>query len=290
MTNKGRRASNIPKISLGMPVYNGRAYIIDALDSILAQTFDDFELIISDNASTDNTGEICKEYAAKDRRVRYFRNDVNIGASKNFNRAFQLSFAEYFKWVAHDDLLNPDYLSKCMQVLQGDESIVLCYSNTARIDENGHITGDYPSDNAKVFDSRKVSERFREVTDMRHWNMVFYGLIRSGALSKTRLLGGYVGSDRTLTAELALLGRLYKIPEPLFFRREHPEASTQKLKIPQERYSWFESGKTSSLCFPNWRYGIEFISEAITASAGRPVFLLRPDCRLVRQEGRMAVQ
>ena len=99
-----------PRICLGLPVYNGERYLRQAIDSMLAQTFRDFELIISDNASTDRTREICLEYQKRDPRVRYFRNESNIGPAANFNLVFQRAHAEYFKWVAADDVCEPDFL------------------------------------------------------------------------------------------------------------------------------------------------------------------------------------
>ena len=117
----------IPKVSIGMPVLNGENYIEPAIRSILAQTYSDFELIISDNASQDRTEEICLYYAKKDRRIRYHRNDSNIGAARNFNRTVELAKGQYFKWAAHDDTLAPEYLEKCLEVLEQDESLILCF-------------------------------------------------------------------------------------------------------------------------------------------------------------------
>ncbi len=124
----------MPRVSVGLPVYNGENFIKDALDSILAQTFEDFELIISDNASTDGTQQICRQYTSKDQRIRYIRNDGNIGASKNFNQVFELSSGEYFKWIAHDDLCAPEFLERCVEVLDQDPSIVLCFARPKAID------------------------------------------------------------------------------------------------------------------------------------------------------------
>ena len=107
----------MPRVSIGIPVYNGGRFIKEAIDSILAQTFEDFELILSDNASTDETEEICKEYATLDRRIRYYRNEENLGAAKNYNRVFELSNGEYFKWASHDDLCAPEYLERCIAAL-----------------------------------------------------------------------------------------------------------------------------------------------------------------------------
>ena len=100
-------ATDGPRVSIGLPVYNGDNYLAETLDSILAQTFTDFELIISDNGSTDRTEAICRRYAAQDHRVRYVRNPSNLGAARNYKRAFELARGEYFKWNGHDDPLAP---------------------------------------------------------------------------------------------------------------------------------------------------------------------------------------
>jgi glycosyltransferase involved in cell wall biosynthesis len=117
-----------PRVSIGLPVYNGERFLKDALDSILSQTYRDFELIISDNASSDHTEEICRRYAARDERVRYYRYDNNVGAARNFNRVFQLSRGEYFKWAAHDDICSPGFLQRCVKILDSDTAVVVCFS------------------------------------------------------------------------------------------------------------------------------------------------------------------
>ena len=105
------------KISIGLPVFNGETYLQTALESLCAQTFEDFELLIVDNASTDRTGEICRKAANHDRRIKYFRNTENIGAAKNFNKAFEISNSEYFKWAAHDDICAPQFLEKTAHII-----------------------------------------------------------------------------------------------------------------------------------------------------------------------------
>src|SRR5687768_11197719 len=126
-----------PRLSIGLPVYNGERYLQGAIESLLSQTFDDFELIICDNASTDRTQSICTAFAARDPRVRYFRNDRNVGAAGNFNLAFRRSRGRYFKWAAHDDLHEPDYLARCVAALDADPSAVLCQTATRVIDPVG---------------------------------------------------------------------------------------------------------------------------------------------------------
>src|SRR5215207_1517689 len=109
--------TDLPRVSVGLPVYNGENYLAEAIDSVLAQTYQNFELIISDNASTDSTEEICRDYAARDRRIRYFREPQNRGAAWNFNHTFELARGEYFKWVAHDDVIGPQYLARTVDQL-----------------------------------------------------------------------------------------------------------------------------------------------------------------------------
>jgi glycosyltransferase involved in cell wall biosynthesis len=254
-----------PTVSIGIPVYNGEKYLRQALDSLLAQTYQDFELVISDNASTDRTGKICEEYRDKDPRIRYYRNQVNAGAPLNFNRVFELSKGEYFKWAAYDDLHGASFLEKCVRVLDQDPSVVLCHSKTGRIDENGTFLGNYDRKSHWEIDSEKTSERFRELISIGYPKGIIYGVGRVQAIRKTRLLGTYVGADRNLMAEIGLTGRIVEIPEYLFFRRDHPEAYTYKYcksdfatsadKIEEQSSFW---SKGYCTYYPNWKDCIEF--------------------------------
>ena len=217
-----------PRLSVGLPVFNGEKYLKEALESILAQTYSDFELLISDNASTDHTQHICREYAAKDSRIRYYRNEKNIGAPKNFNRVFELSSCEYFKWAAADDVHAPTYLQKCVSVLDTDPSIILCCSKVRRIDERGRLGENYDRPIAARISSWKPHERFGEFITMRTPCLALFGVIRASVLRKTPLQANYIGADRNLLAEIALMGRIYEIPEYLFFGRDHAEQYTRK--------------------------------------------------------------
>jgi len=223
-----------PRVSIGMPVYNGEKYLAEALDSILAQTYRDFELVISDNASTDNTEQICHRYARADTRIRYYRNERNLGASKNHNSVFELSIGEYFKWAAYDDVLAPEFLEKCVGVLDKDPSIVLCYSKTARIDKHGTIVGTY--EHKMRISSLKPHERFRDIINKHNPCLPIFGVMRADSLRMTPLFGNYVGTDRNILAEITLIGRVYEIPECLFFRRDHPDAYS---------YRFYEQGSVS---------------------------------------------
>src|SRR6476646_2411498 len=132
----------VPKVAIGLPVYNGAKYVAEAIESVLAQTYGDLELVISDNASTDATEEICRDYTARDSRVRYARAEQNGGAAWNFNRTFELSRGEYFKWLAHDDAIGPQYLARCLAVLDRDPGVVLCHTRTGIINGQGELVAD----------------------------------------------------------------------------------------------------------------------------------------------------
>lgn len=258
--------SNKPHVSIGIPVFNGENYLKDALDSILSQTYSDFELIISDNASTDKTKDICLRYAAKDDRIRYYRNKENLGATGNFNRAFLLSSGNYFKWAAHDDVISPDYLEKCMNVLDNDPSIVLCHSRTARIDEKGVVIGNYDDRTLNRISSWKKHERFGDLISQTNSCWAIMGVMRASSLKKTSLHGDYLDADRNLLAELGLLGRMYEIPEHLFFRRDHPQAYTTTfhsksvlIRDFKKQLAWWRGNKSKTqFILPRWKNILEY--------------------------------
>ena len=212
-----------PRLSIGLPVYNASNYIREAVGSILNQSFRDFELIISDNASTDETAEICQEYAKNDSRVRYYRNEINIGAARNYNRVFDLSSTEYFQWAAHDDVYSPNFLKSCIEVLDRDPSIVLCHATPITINEHGEELKDYMRERnyfkLKNTGSPSPHKRFYDLACRRHLCFPIFGVIRAEVLHKTQGMGEYIGADRNLLAEIALLGRFHEVPETIYFRR-----------------------------------------------------------------------
>jgi glycosyltransferase involved in cell wall biosynthesis len=246
---------NNPLVSIGMPVYNGDEYIALALDSITRQTFEDFEIIICDNASIDKTEEICRSYASHDKRIRYLKNKQNYGAAYNFNRVFKLSTGKYFKWAAIDDLLHPNYINKCIEFLELNPEYVCCHAKSLRIDAEGNPTGSYFI--PMKYDSQSISIRFRDMVLKPHSCVLIFGLFRSCMLSKTPLIGPYFGSDRNLLAEISLLGKIHEIDKFLFYRRDHSNASVRKLTI-RERIEWFDSRKKQKLVFPIWRNLYEY--------------------------------
>jgi len=247
------------RVSIGLPVFNGERYLSETIESILKQTYSDFELIISDNASTDATKNICLHYANQDRRIRYFRNKTNIGAAKNFNRVFKLSAGIYFKWAAYDDLYASEYLERCVEVLDNFPSVVIVHSRTGIIDEHSNYLRDY--DDLLHFSSLEIHKRFRQYLFRQawEWNAIF-GLIRASELKNTPLIGGYISADQVLLGELILRGKIYQIPKILFFRRDHPQNSWKANPMPKALACWFDPLNKHKFILPKkWKHFFEYI-------------------------------
>jgi glycosyltransferase involved in cell wall biosynthesis len=238
-----------PLVSIGFPVYNGARSVGRALDSILAQDFEDFELIISDNASTDDTERICEAYAKRDRRIRYFRNATNIGVSPNHDRVFELSRGRYFAWAAHDVEHLPGMLSRCISaMLQAPPTVVLIYPGCELIDAAGNrIVGQQPS---IASDDPRPCRRLDIVIRNIGYVTQHYGLIVSAALRRTRLNGSYASSDHVLTAELAMLGQIREIPEILLRRNIDPNSGTTAVRHSQKAWAAWLNPKAKRSFMP----------------------------------------
>jgi len=237
------------RVSIGVPVYNGEQYLAATLDSLLAQTFGDFELIICDNASVDGTAAIASAYAARDRRVRHVRNDRNLGSTRNYNRAFHLAGGEYFRWFAADDLAAPESLARCVELLDAEPAAALAYPRTRLIDEQGHAIRDY--EDRLHLTMPDPTERFRELLSRIGLTNAIYGLMRTAMIRRTGLLGAHVGSDEVFQAELVLYGTFCEVPEVLFFRRMHRAASSSM--TPVERLEFYHAEPGRSLEMSRWK-------------------------------------
>lgn len=244
----GRLSSQAPRLSVGLPVYNGEAFLERAIETLLAQTYREFELVICDNASTDRTDQICRHYAARDGRVRYYRNERNLGAMGNFRRVFELSRSELFKWAAHDDEHEPEFLARCVAALDADPTVVLVYSQFRAIDER-EATLAVRSTGLDT-SSCRVATRFRELVRRDYPCVACYGVVRSEVLRRTRLLANYADCDRVLLAEIGLAGRILELPEPLFVRREHRNRSVWQYPSRQTRGAWFDPSREGRPAFP----------------------------------------
>lgn len=217
-----------PLVSVAVPVWNGEQYLVRALDSILAQTLTDLEVVILDNASTDSTPAIAQMYVARDPRVRYIRHPQNIGSNPNFNAGARATTGRYLKWLAADDTVEPTFLERCVAVLEADPSVALCTTRFRDVGPDDELLGHHPyrfdlsgPDPVKRFGNLMCGDRGQRI---------MMGVIRRAVLDRTRLLADYVGSDRAFVGELALHGRIVEIPEELWSSREHPQRSTHTRK------------------------------------------------------------
>jgi len=261
-------ARRSPRVSIGLPVFNGEAYLCQALDSLLGQTYPDFELIISDNASTDHTQEICLDYASREKRITYLCNSENLGAANNYNRLVHAASGEYFKWQAADDVCAPQFLQRCIEVLDQERETVLCYPRTTIIDENNSLLEPYPDD-LNLTDpspSRRYAKFHLHFRTLEKCNSIF-GMIRIEALRKTRLIGSFRASDMILLAELALLGKFYELPEYLFFRRDHPQSSMRAYSK-GERVAWFDPHHRNRYQNFYWTIFIEYLRSIHNVQSG----------------------
>jgi glycosyltransferase involved in cell wall biosynthesis len=206
---------NNPRVTIGLAVYNSEQHPLrQSIESILGQTYSNIELIIVDNASTDNTAGICSEFALKDNRVRYYRNETNLGVRKSGNRLMSLCITEYFKMAEHGDVHDPAYISSCMKRLLEDESIVLCYPRTRAIHENGAI--EIAEDHVNAMDDSPVERYLHVISELRYCNAI-YGIFRTRCMRELKIYDTECrGPDVVMLAEIALRGKIAQIDDVLY--------------------------------------------------------------------------
>ncbi|ASW56424.1 glycosyltransferase family A protein [Plantactinospora sp. KBS50] len=227
-----------PRVTLGMPLFNAERYLAESLDALLAQDYPDFELVISDNASSDGTWDICRRYASRDPRIRLHRNERNLGGPVNYARVVQLARGELFKWAAYDDICRPRLLSACVAALDaaGPET-VLAYPRTVLIDDHGRSIGPY--DDRLDLPGRRPWRRVARVADRINLCHAHFGVFRLAALRRTGLIRPFLGSDYTLVAEVARLGGIHEVPERLFLRRLHQGSTRQAGGTGTAAVAWY---------------------------------------------------
>jgi glycosyltransferase involved in cell wall biosynthesis len=239
-SEQSKVSSTGPLVSIGLPVYNGERFIRQAIESILIQDYANFELIISDNASTDATSEICQKYAERDARIQYVRNETNLGASPNHKRVFEMGRGDYFKWAAHDDECLPTFLSRCMSVFkEAPQSVVLVYPQSLIIDEEGTVVKEYRASIAAK--TSRPHRRLASVLSNVVLGTPLYGVIRAKVLKQTRLIDAFFASDYVLFAELAMLGEIWELPELLLRKRFHPARSIVAHQTEQDYDRWLDT-------------------------------------------------
>jgi glycosyltransferase involved in cell wall biosynthesis len=258
----------VPRLSIGLPVYNGEKYLAGSLDALLGQSYKDFELIISDNASTDGTAEICRRYMKQDSRIRYIYQTRNIGAAPNHNFVLGCARGELFKWAAADDIYGHDLLKCCVEALDEYPHVVLAHSWTALIDSSGKVTEaiEYPLATA----SGRAPERFQSMLYGKAGDDL-YGVMRVEVLRRTSLHDSYHHADRTITAEIALQGPFYQVPDWLYFRRDHPDRAERARPTVRARCTNMDPRRADRLRHPTIRLYAEYVWGYVAAIRRAPL-------------------
>jgi glycosyltransferase involved in cell wall biosynthesis len=245
------------RVSVGLPVYNGEDYVVQAIESILKQTFVDFEFIISDNCSTDRTEDICQAFARSDPRIRYYRQPGNRGATANENFLVAEARGEYFIWINHDDIYDSTLIERAARVLDARPEVVVAYGRMITIDSAG-----VPLQQVEIgagLSSAAPHRRFARCVLRENCVHSALGLFRTSALRQTLMSQPYYGSDHPMMAEVALVGELYEIPACLFFRRVHPKSSLKANRDHRSLSLWFDSSMKNRGQNPFWLRYQQFI-------------------------------
>jgi len=226
-------------VSIGLPVRNGELFLEDAVASVLAQDYDDIELVISDNASVDATEEVCREFARSDSRVRYHRQSENIGLVNNFTRVLELAGGAYFKWIGDDDWLTPNYVSRCVEIIADDQRLILVTTRQAYIKDDG--TSEAEHYDAHCLRSPQPVDRFAEILRLVNEGSLridpLYGMMRRSRIEFIKRIN-IIGGDEVYAAKLALAGAFGHIPEVLAYRRYHEVMRLSDIAQRLELPSW----------------------------------------------------
>lgn len=273
-----------PVVSVGLPVRNGGNYLQGAIDSVLGQDFGDFELIISDNGSTDETEAICRAAARRDARVQYHRQVTNLGSQGNFDFVLQAATGRYFKWLAHDDLCAPEFLTVCVAALKADPGLVLVHPSTVLIDANGDVTGGY-IDRLDSDSPDPVARFARWMQWGHHMCNPIFGLFPREVLTGFGPLAGYAGFDHVFLGQVALKGRVRRLPQGLLLRRVHPGMSSQARRGALATASWMSGITAKGLHFRHFRI-LRGFADAIWHSDLSPAERTRAAVAVVKWVGR----
>jgi glycosyltransferase involved in cell wall biosynthesis len=280
-----------PRLSVGLPVYNGEKYIAASIEALLGQTFEDFELIISDNASTDATPDICLDYAKADKRIRVIRQPRNLGLAPNHNVVRDAARGEFFKWAAADDLYGRDLFRSCVEALDRYPDVVLAHAYEGVVDVDGNVTQamEYPL----VTDAARPSERFRsflfgssglfDSTDPARRGMLRvdndgilsfcdeYGVIRTEVLRSAKPHGSYHHPDRIIVCELLLRGKFHITPEWLYFRRDTTDRTYNVSTKLRTRCEIMDPARKNRLKHPTARLVAEYMLGYVNAIRRAPI-------------------
>jgi glycosyltransferase involved in cell wall biosynthesis len=239
-----------PLVSIGLPVYNGARYLSRALDALLAQRLDSLEILISDNASTDETAAICQSYARRDPRIRYVRADANAGVEANFKKVLGMASGTYFMWAGCDDWWAPEFVPRLVSALEERPEAVVAMSAVERIDESGRLL-DVVRHAGRTDPSRmSAAQLVFALAGGRPYHLFIYGLYRTAFLERTFTgFPSVIAADRLFMVRAALCGGFAYVDDVLHRRlvREKPIA---------ERYADERIGHLWQGSWPRWRLAL----------------------------------
>jgi len=272
----------VPGVSVGLPVRNGEAFLAQTLESLLTQDHDDLEIVISDNASTDATEDICRDAARGDSRVQFHRSDENRGAAWNYNRVLELARFPFFKWAAADDVCRPTFLTRCLeQLVEDGEGVVVSYPETTLVDIDGADMGPIDDSDLAVADDDPARRLDQLLRNRFEWHPVF-GVMRTDVLRTTRGIGVFPMADVVLLAEMALRGRFRQVPERLFLRRYHEQRSIAAGPSFVEQVAWYDPARRARFALPQARVSTELMKAVARAPIG-PVTTVRAGTAVFRR-------
>jgi glycosyltransferase involved in cell wall biosynthesis len=260
------------QLTIGIPVFNGENFLEDCLASIWAQDVDGLEVLISDNASTDRTEEICRA-AAADPRVRYVRQADNIGAGPNYQYVLHHAHGELFKWAAHDDVLGPKFLRRCCDALAAHPEAVLAFPRTRYIDERGEPLDDYDAELVWTH-AREPVGRLRDLlvattSSYLHLCYPVMGVMRRSAALSTRGIQSFQAADAAMLVELALLGDFIEVDEPLYLKRLHDDTSMRANSTPEDFETWYDPSNARRRALPTTRLAASHLNAVWRAPLSR---------------------
>lgn len=254
--------ADVPTLSIGMPVYNGEEFLEGTFASLLGQTFDDFELIVSDNASTDGTARICRDFASRDSRIRYIRQPKNAGAVPNWNLLPREARGRFFKWASANDYYDPEFLAVCMDAMRKRTDVVLAYTRTKLVHDDGTFIENDPTD-LEVLD-RRPEDRFITLVEHGGRNNSMAGVVRRDALLQTGLIRLYPRGDKVMLAELAAAGKFWLSEKPLFYRRMGPASSATHFGEPEKLQEYLDPTRSDGLSLDHWKQQLDLLRSSLS--------------------------
>ncbi|MGA7097551.1 MAG: glycosyltransferase family A protein [Acidimicrobiia bacterium] len=255
-----------PHVTVGMPVFNGEPFLAATLDSVLSLDYPAFDVVVSDNASTDSTLSLLRDRAGADPRLRIVTTEINMGAGWNFNRVLELAEGKYFHWAGADDLMDRAFLSRCVNALEENPGAVLSYPRTMLIDADGEETGEFPN-RLELADKSPSGRLRRYIRNIRLANPIF-GVIRTEELKEAGGLGTFPSADLLTLGRLAIKGKFIEVDQVMFYRRMHEGQSWQGAGGHEGFAAWFDPLHPKRVVFPSWRLLGEFLRTSVLADIG----------------------